>query len=238
MPYTVSHYGPAIPTEGMTLDLAISNPYDACATIESVTRGANMSAVAIANHGQQLQGTAFLSSIYSCHFIYKTVHAEAAGAALEIVGNAADQLFYMAAAEERQADSLALDIPSILIGVTGRDWLTQRLPGGVIIELGADQSRCTGGRQITAASGSIQSGPPGQQYCSWQECMWHLVVPSDDIIVLAFSRFDLECMTDNGVPYDYVKIYDGATELSPLLQTFSCTDHSLVVSSVSGGVGL
>lgn len=151
---------------------------------------------------------------------------------MAIIANAMDQLFYMAAAEDRQADSLALDIPSILIGKTGRDWLTTKLPAGVVLSLGGDQSRCSGGRLLTASSGRLQSGPIGQDYCSWQECQWHIAVPTDDIIVLSFSRFTLECMTAaDGSPYDYVKAYDGATDVAPLLSTFSCTTYSTVVST-------
>ena len=58
----------------------------------------------------------------------------------------------MAAAEERQADSLALDIPSILIGSTGNTWLTTYLSEGVVLSLGGDRSRCSGGRLLTAES--------------------------------------------------------------------------------------
>ena len=227
VPFTVSHYGPGLPTAGLSVSLARTDPYDACSTISGVTRGGNISTLS-----SSVSGAAYLSSIYSCHFIYKTINAEQAGASLAVIGNAAEQLFYMAAAEDRQADSLALDIPSILIGVRGRDWLTSQLAAGVLIEIGGDMSRCTGGRLLTESSGTFRSGPPGQRYCSWQQCQWHISIPTDDVIVVSFSRFSLECITrSDGAAYDYVKLYDGATANAPLLHTFYCNTYQTVVTT-------
>lgn len=50
--------------------------------------------------------------------------------------NMADTLFYMAAAEARQPDSRSLDIPSILVGSTGRNWLSSKFTEGVTIQIG------------------------------------------------------------------------------------------------------
>ena len=54
----------------------------------------------------------------------------------------------------------------------------------------------------------------------------------DDIIVVTFSRFSLECITgSNGAAYDYVKLYDGATALAPVLASFYCTTSHRVVTT-------
>ena len=98
----------------------------------------------------------------------------------------------MAAAEEKQAEALSLDIPSVLIGQNGRNWLNSHLSEGVLIQIGADEIRCSGGKMLTEPSGTITSGPVGQTYCSFQECKWHVAVNVSDILVLTFSRFSLE----------------------------------------------
>jgi hypothetical protein len=54
--------------------------------------------------------------------------------------NMADTLFYMAAAEARQPDSRSLDIPSILVGSTGRNWLSSKFTEGVTIQIGGSGS--------------------------------------------------------------------------------------------------
>ena len=228
IPYTVAHYGPRLPVDGLRLDLAITQPYDACAALTSVSRGGDISALG----GGPVDGSAFLSSVRTCEFIYKAMHAEQFGASMTIVANEAEQIFYMAATPARQSDALALDIPSILIGFRGNRWLTNQLAGGVLIEIGGDQSRCSGGRTLTDATGIIRSGPPGQRYCSWQQCQWHVAIPTDDVIVVTFSRFSLECMTTHdGTAYDYVRLYDGATDLAPRLATFFCTTYQTVVTT-------
>ena len=232
--YIVAHFGARIPDDGLTVDLAITNPYDACSTIDSVTRGANVSSLALSDHGQQLQGTAFLSNIYGrvdgqCLFFHKAINAEAAGAALEIVSKPDDTLFYMAVDDitEQRVATLALNIPTILISNTGSEWLTARLSDGIILKLGAEHQRCSGGRVISADSGSFHSTPVGQAYCSHQECRWLVTVPSDDIIILTFSRFNLECATENGglpVSSPHAPIIRHATQTSPL--------HRLLLPSV------
>ena len=49
-----------------------------------------------------------------------------------------DTLFYMSAAETRQPDSRSLDIPSILVGSTGRNWLSSKFMEGVTIQIGGN----------------------------------------------------------------------------------------------------
>lgn len=90
--------------------------------------------------GHRLDGRAYLSTIYSCQFIAKGLHSEQAGAQLAIMGNVADQLFYMASMDDRQADSRSLDIPSILVGATGRGWLLSKLAEGVLVRIGGSHS--------------------------------------------------------------------------------------------------
>ena len=226
MEYTVAHFGPGIPVGGLVMDVGVlTEPFDACSAITGISRGANVSALALSTKGRPLAGTAYLSGIYNCHFIDKALHVESAGGGLHLAGNQGDSLFYMAAAESRQTDVLSLDIPSILIRNTGKEWLEARVGTGILLEIGAPEySRCSGARELTAASGALQSTPPGQKYCSWQTCMWQLRVPTDDIIVLTFTRFQLECATaTDGSPYDWVKVHDGATEHAPLLATLTCT---------------
>ena len=58
--------------------------------------------------------------------------------------NMADTLFYMAAAEARQPDSRSLDIPSILVGSTGRNWLSSKFMEGVTIQIGGSSTGIDG----------------------------------------------------------------------------------------------
>lgn len=159
---------------------------------------------------------------------------EAAGGRLAIMGNTADQLFYMAAAESRQSDSRALDIPSILIGSTGRNWLATNLASGVLLEIGIggiSEPRCSGGVHLVGSSGSFTSGPAGKTYCSWQDCAWHIALDTDDIVVVYFTRMTMECMTAaDGQPYDYVAAYDGITDAAPQLARFYCNTHYPIAS--------
>eukprot|EP00966_Prymnesium_polylepis_P256651 5928378-Prymnesium_polylepis.1 len=90
-----------------------------------------------------------------------------------------DQLFYMAAAEDRQTDSRALDMPSALIGVHGSNWIMSHFAEGVVLTVGRNQ-RCSGERVLTSTSGSFESTPNGMKYCSWQDCMWHVTLPTND----------------------------------------------------------
>ena len=110
----------------MRLSLATTVPFDACTAIQRITAGGNISSIAPRG---TIDGIAYLSSIYSCHFIYKTIYAEAHGASLEIVGNAADQLFYMAAAEERceKARTLAAQLAALHAERAAAAELTRRL---------------------------------------------------------------------------------------------------------------
>ena len=91
----------------------------------------------------------------------------ASGASVLLVMYNQDQLFYMAAADSRLADSRALDIPSLLIGVTGTNWILQRFTEGVELSIGVN-TRCSGEQLLTAASGFFESTPSGMSYCSWQ----------------------------------------------------------------------
>ena len=94
------------------------------------------------------------------------------------------------------------------------------------------EPRCSGGVQLGGSAGAFRSGPANKRYCSWQECMWHVALDTDDIIVLKFTRLDIECVTNpQGVPYDYAKVYDGVTVASPLLATFFCSTHYAVATS-------
>ena len=62
--------------------------------------------------------------------------------------------------------------------------------------------------------------------------MWHVALDTDDIIVLKFTRLDMECVTNQqGLPYDYAKVFDGVTVASPLLATFFCSTHFAVATS-------
>ena len=74
MSYTVAHYGPGIPEDGITTSLAITHPEDACSDITSLTVGPNVTSMV--EHPSEIAGVAFLSSIYICHFVNKTIFAE------------------------------------------------------------------------------------------------------------------------------------------------------------------
>ena len=56
--------------------------------------------------------------------------------------------------------------------------------------------------------------------------------PQEDIVVLTFTSFNLECIVGPSGPYDYVKVYDGATTTSTLLHTFFCATTSQVLQVV------
>ena len=247
--YTVAHFGPPLPAAGLYLDVAKVSPNDACQSITSVDRmGGNTSGL---RSPHLRNGTAYLATIFSCHFIDKAIHIEGAGGKLAIVANAQEQLFYMAAAESRQLDSRALDIPSILIGTNGRSWIEGRMNQGVILEVGTGARRCSGGTTLTAPTGTFSSGPSNKNYCAWQNCMWHVTVDADDILVLTFGRHDLECITNpvmpdsitgvdaklaaaeagTYIPYDFVKVYDGITASAPRIGLFFCTYSRTVVTS-------
>ena len=38
-------------------------------------------------------------------------------------------------------------------------------------------------------------------------------------------------LNDDDVPYDYVKVYDGASDVAPLLDTLYCTTRRTVVTT-------
>ena len=110
------------------------------------------------------------------------------------MANAVDNLFYMAASDDRQLEVRALDIPMLLVERTPGMWMRQRAAAGMRLEFGGLAARhCHGSRRLEAASGSLQTTPVGKDYCVKQECGWLIRVPSDDIVVLSFGRFALEC---------------------------------------------
>ncbi|KAL1515972.1 hypothetical protein AB1Y20_002585 [Prymnesium parvum] len=225
--YTAATFGTKIPESGLSLSIASVTPENACSTITSVTHGGSWSP----HVGGGSSSFAALASIYGCHFLDKALNAEKAGAALLVVLHfTSTQLFYMAAADGRQAGSRSLDIPSLLIGEQGSQFLWSHSAEGVELRLGHAQ-RCSGGKFLTSTRGSLQSTPPGMKYCNWQDCMWHISLQHPDIIILTFSRFDLECIVGPNGAYDYVKVYDGATPRSEELASMFCVASRTIVSS-------
>jgi len=224
--YTAAHFGTKVPETGLSLSIASVTPENACSTILSVTHGGS-GGPSGAGWGKRF---AALASIYSCHFLDKALHAENAGASLLVVMYDGSPLFYMAAADYRQRQARSLDIPSLLIGQAGSSFLLEHLSEGVQLQLGANQ-RCSGAKLLTAPSGALQSTPVGVKYCSWQDCMWHISLPEDDIIILSFSRLSLECVVGASGAFDYVKVYNGATPQSDELASFHCNSFSTLVST-------
>ncbi|KAL3922908.1 MAG: hypothetical protein SGPRY_004391, partial [Prymnesium sp.] len=243
--YTLAHFGTKLPETGLSLPLATVSPGDACGPITSVMQSspfhlASLAALTdLAGMPVAVPDFAALVTIYSCHFLDKALHVENIGGDLMVVMYSSLQLFYMAAANERRAEERALDIPSVLIGDSGSDFISSHLAGltshqltlvivelwllvfpchigtqGVRLNVGMNQ-RCAGGKLLTATQGEFQSNPVGVNYCSWQVHSW----------------FDLECIVGVNGAYDFVKIYDGATASSAQLALFYCDNVNTVVSS-------
>ena len=142
-------------------------------------------------------------------------------------------LFLMKAKDGHAYRAAALDAPTLLIGnVGGLDALAPAAPRRRDSS-GVGVRQCGGEVRQAGERGAFASGRGARRYCGWQQCAWHLVAPDDDIVVLWLPSFQLECMEGPSGPFDAVRVYDGASLLSPSLGVFSCRTAATVASTGS-----
>ena len=96
-------------------------------------------------------------------------------------------------------------------------------PVRAVLEPGA---ACSGTVVLTAMSGTFSDGPAN--YLPNMQCVWRL--SAADAITLSFSLFSTEA------GYDFLKVYDGGSERSPLLGSFSGSQIPSAVSATSGSM--
>ncbi|KAL7057877.1 hypothetical protein AAHC03_016808 [Spirometra sp. Aus1] len=82
------------------------------------------------------------------------------------------------------------------------------LPDGKLCQI-------TCGGYLKADKGNITSPFYPDEYPPRMECDWKIAVPAGFSIVLKFSRFEL--LLEDDCPYNYLAIYDGPSDSSPLL---------------------
>ncbi|KAL7057878.1 hypothetical protein AAHC03_016808 [Spirometra sp. Aus1] len=75
--------------------------------------------------------------------------------------------------------------------------------------------KVTCGGYLKADKGNITSPFYPDEYPPRMECDWKIAVPAGFSIVLKFSRFEL--LLEDDCPYNYLAIYDGPSDSSPLL---------------------
>ncbi|BHF76112.1 Bone morphoproteintic protein 1 [Sparganum proliferum] len=74
----------------------------------------------------------------------------------------------------------------------------------------------TCGGYLEADEGNITSPGYPDEYPPRMECDWKIAVPAGFSILLTFSRFEL--LPEDDCPYNYLAIYDGPSDSSPLLR--------------------
>ena len=100
-----------------------------------------------------------------------------------------------------------------------------------------------GGDFINKNFGEFTSPNYPNGYPHNTECIWHIRVPAGGSISLTYQEFDLE--GDGDCFFDYVKVFGGPDETSPLLshvchkmqnpQTFSSMGQSMTIKFKSDG---
>lgn len=88
---------------------------------------------------------------------------------------------------------------------------------------------CTGTQTFTAPSGTFSDGSGSNNYGPNSDCNWLIQPTSATSITLTLSNFDTE--TGN----DVVTVYDGPTNTSPILGTYSGAISSIPIVSSTGG---
>ncbi|OFX17846.1 MAG: hypothetical protein A2033_05465, partial [Bacteroidetes bacterium GWA2_31_9] len=84
---------------------------------------------------------------------------------------------------------------------------------------------CSGTTTLTDASGSFSDGSGSGNYLDNSDCKWLIQPAGATRINLTFNTLDVENY------YDFVHIYDGADETSPLLGSFSGNSVPAMISS-------
>ncbi len=228
VPFVRALFGPDLPSTPVSYNFGVVDELDpssspsACAALPHVS-GAGADALG----GAPAASVALLADMWgeNCPFLDKAMHIEGAGASLALIQADVDKetgdemdLFLMKAKDGHAHRAAALDAPTLLIGNASAAWMRSRLrPHGVEIRLGVGVRQCGGEVRQAGERGAFASGRGARRYCGWQQCAWHLVAPEDDIVVLWFPSFQLECMEGPSGPFDAVRVYDGASLLSPSL---------------------
>ena len=244
VPFVRALFGPDLPSTPVSYNFGVVDELDpssspsACAALPHVS-GAGADALG----GAPAASVALLADMWgeNCPFLDKAMHIEGAGASLALIQADVDKetgdemdLFLMKAKDGHAHRAAALDAPTLLIGNASAAWMRSRLrPHGVEIRLGVGVRQCGGEVRQAGERGAFASGRGARRYCGWQQCAWHLVAPEDDIVVLWFPSFQLECMEGPSGPFDAVRVYDGASLLSPSLGVFSCRTAATVASTGS-----
>lgn len=85
--------------------------------------------------------------------------------------------------------------------------------------------------------GVVSDGSGDDNYCNNQECTWLISPPDAESIILRFTKFDLELPEEDGKTiYDAVEIYDGDSESSTLLGTFTGNNIPPAIQSSGGSI--
>nr|VZI15898.1 unnamed protein product [Spirometra erinaceieuropaei] len=85
------------------------------------------------------------------------------------------------------------------------------------------------GGLLNADNGDISSPEFPDWYPPNSKCVWNIEVPLGFSVVLTFENFELEDTPD--CQYDYLKIFDGPSDSSPLLRTSCGTQIPADISS-------
>nr|VZI30824.1 unnamed protein product [Spirometra erinaceieuropaei] len=80
----------------------------------------------------------------------------------------------------------------------------------------AESMKFTCGGYLKADKGNITSPFYPDEYPPRLQCDWKIAVSAGFSIVLTFSRFEL--LLEDDCPYNYLAIYDGPSDSSPLLR--------------------
>ncbi|XP_075422795.1 embryonic protein UVS.2-like [Ascaphus truei] len=88
---------------------------------------------------------------------------------------------------------------------------------------------------LPESTGTLMSANNPNNYPNNASCVWLIRAPSDQIF-LQFSAFDVQAST--GCVSDYLKVYDGATRMSPVLLDRACGMGQLPSLVASGNMML
>ncbi|XP_033110748.1 cubilin-like [Anneissia japonica] len=125
--------------------------------------------------------------------------------------------------------------PSVITSHSNRMYLkfqsdySQTAPG-FRVEWDGTATGCGG--EMTTPTGSFSSPNYPYSYGHNAECFWLITVNQGSSISLIFMNFDIEF--HSSCVYDYVKVYDGASEADNELGTFCGSNHPLLPLSSSG----
>ncbi|CAG5115144.1 unnamed protein product, partial [Candidula unifasciata] len=129
-------------------------------------------------------------------------------------------------------------IPPTLKSTGRRMWVNYATRNGGYNSFAASYEASCGGEFF--GSGTIASPDYPDEYLPGKKCSWKITVKKEFIVVLEFKSFQLQ--DHKNCEYDYVAVYDGPTEASPLLgkycgdrkpETIKSCDNTMYVKFVS-----